>query len=314
MFLFTTYFLNCSTNQTTQIEELSGDLAAHIDNIVRQMPGRASEGFVKPTAGPLNNWHDLVILFLDGNLREVQSIIDTEFPFYRLLRYKDTGIDDRIYYVLEENLPVRKGWGTYVLNPNQKRAICVQSPHPLYDINTPIEAAEIFRRSGSLFFMLAGTHRCANSEPTQCDGTFRGCGEDRYPVSDMAHFVTSVFQVTHEAVSEYEDQIYSLSIHGHNRPECEDIFLSSGLSDGSKQILFDLKSNLKDSGLTVAVAGDSSSNCPLLGSTNVQGKFVNGSTLYRAGRYGDRFFIHIEPSRLVRDNFSEYSKLIEGFV
>ncbi|MCH8956725.1 hypothetical protein IIA28_15605 [candidate division KSB1 bacterium] len=48
----------------------------------------------------------------------------------------------------------------------------------------------------------------------------------------MAHFVTSVFQVTHEAVSEYEDQIYSLSIHGHNRPECEDIFLSSGLSDG----------------------------------------------------------------------------------
>ena len=115
------------------------------------MPGRASEGFVKPTAGQLNNWHDLVILFLDGNLPEVQSIIDTEFPFYRLLRYKDTGIDDRIYYVLEENLPVRKGWGTYVLNPNQKRAICVQSPHPLYDINTPIEAAEIFRRSGSLF-------------------------------------------------------------------------------------------------------------------------------------------------------------------
>ncbi len=107
---------------------------------------------------------------------------------------------------------------------------------------------------------------------------------NRYPVSDMAHFVTSVFQVTHEAVSEYEDQIYSLSIHGQNRPECEDIFLSSGLSDGSKQILFDLKSNLKDSGLTVAVAGDSSSNCPLLGSTNVQGRFVNWfcSTLYRA--------------------------------
>jgi len=129
LFLFTTYFLNCSTNQTTQIEELSGDLAAHIDNIVRQMPGRASEGFVKPTAGQLNNWHDLVILFLDGNLREVQSIIDTEFPFYRLLRYKDTGIDDRIYYVLEENLPVRKGWGTYVLNPSAQFVFKVHIPY-----------------------------------------------------------------------------------------------------------------------------------------------------------------------------------------
>ena len=121
---------------------------------------------------------------------------------------------------------------------------------------------------------------------------FEDAVRNRYPVSDMAHFVTSVFQVTHEAVSEYEDQIYSLSIHGQNRPECEDIFLSSGLSDGSKQILFDLKSNLKDSGLTVAVAGDSSSNCPLLGSTNVQGRFVNWfcSTLYRTWRYGDRLF------------------------
>ena len=105
MFLITTYFLNCSTNQTTLIEELSGDLAAHIENIAQQMPGRASEGFVKPTAGQLNNWRDLIVLFLDENLREVQSILDTEFPFYRLLRYKDTG---QVYYLLEVNCRLEK--------------------------------------------------------------------------------------------------------------------------------------------------------------------------------------------------------------
>ena len=211
-------------------------------------------------------------------------------------------------------MPIGKGWGTYVLNSNHERAICVQSPHPLYDINTHIEATEIFRRSGAFFFMLAGTHRCANSEATQCDGIFRGCGAVRYPVSDMAHFVASVFQVTHEAVSEYASQIYSLSIHGHNRPECEDIFISSGLSGGSKQILFDLKFNLKNTGLTVAVAGDSSSHCPLVGSTNVQGRFINGSAqpCTVPGVTPTGYFIHIEQSRLVRDNSSEYSKLIEA--
>lgn len=136
----------------------------------------------------------------------------------------------------------------------------------------------------------------------------------RYPVSDMAHFVASVFQVTHEAVSEYASQIYSLSIHGHNRPECEDIFISSGLSGGSKQILFDLKFNLKNTGLTVAVAGDSSSHCPLVGSTNVQGRFINGSAqpCTAPGVTPTGYFIHIEQSRLVRDNSSEYSKLIEA--
>ena len=93
-FFSITCFLNCSTNQITEIEELSGDLVAHIESIARQMPGRASEGFVKPTASQLNNWRDLIVLFLDGNLREVQSIINAEFPFYRLLRYKDIRIDE----------------------------------------------------------------------------------------------------------------------------------------------------------------------------------------------------------------------------
>ena len=136
----------------------------------------------------------------------------------------------------------------------------------------------------------------------------------RYPVSDMAHFVASVFQITHEAVSEYASQIYSLSIHGHNRPECEDIFISSGLSGGSKQMLFDLKFNLNNTGLTVAVAGDSSSHCPLVGSTNVQGRFINGSAqpCTVPGVTPTGYFIHIEQSRLVRDNSSEYSKLIEA--
>jgi len=306
--------LNCSTNQTTQLEELSGDLIVHIENIVLQMPGRTSEGFVKPTAGQLNKWRNLIVLFLDGNLDEVQSIIDTEFPFYHLLRYRDTGFASGVYYLPEEKLPIEKGWGTYVLNSNPKRAICVQSPHPLYDINTHIETAGIFRRSGTLFFMMAGTHRCANFEVSQCDGTFRGCGGDRYPVSDMAHVVTSVFQVTHEVVSEYESQIYSFSIHGHNSPECEDVFISNGLGGGPKQILFDLEVNLKNTGLTVVVAGDSVSHCPLVGSTNVQGRFINGSAqpCTSPGVTPAGYFIHIEQSRLVRDNFSEYSKLIEA--
>ncbi len=298
-----------------QVKRSSGDLLEAIKIISGGMPGRESEGFVKPSNFELERWRELTLLLLDGEIQAAEDLVKANFPFYRLIRFTDAGFKNRVYLLLKETTPIRKGWGTFILNLDYDRELSIAVPHPIYDINTDIEGADIFRRTGARLLMIAGTHRCANSEFTLCDGVFCGCGERRYPVSDMAHSVASVFQKTHEVISDRGEQLYSINLHGHGRVECQDIFLSSGLIDSSQQILVSLKSEiLLNSGLTVAVAGDGTSDCPLIGSTNVQGRFTNGSIdpcTKPASRTTGRF-IHIEQSRSVRDNSRAYSTLVSA--
>lgn len=164
---------------------------------------------------------------------------------------------------------------------------------------------------------MAGTHRCANAEISPCDGASSVCGDGRYHVSDMAHFTGAVFQAAHEIVIERFPEVYTFNLHGNSNSSCEDIFLSNGHTTESRSILVNLKSDLQTAGdITVAVAGDGTSSCSLVGSTNVQGRFTNGSPgpCTEAALSSDikEFFIHVEQRRRVRDNFSVYAKLIDA--
>ncbi len=279
------------------------------------MPSSQTEGFIKPTNQELNNWQDLFELLLNIKIEKADSLIQENFSFYQLSRFTDTGFNGNIYFLLKEKNPVTKGWGTFIVNPNNTRPICFEIPHPAYDLNTHIEGTELFRRTNARFLIMAGTHRCANSEVSPCDGSFSGCNGSRYAISDMAHTVLSPFQIAHETFYELFPNDYSFSIHGNSRSSCEDIFLSNGRSNNSKTLLFDIKNSLlAQGGLSVAVAGDGTSSCSLVGSTNVQGRFTNGSTApcTMAASTANGNFIHVEQRRRVRDNFSLYTKLIDA--
>jgi hypothetical protein len=222
-----------------------------------------------------------------------------------------------MYYLLREKHPVTKGWGTYIFNTAHRRELAIEMPHPWYDTNTYSEGTDIFRRTEAKFLLMAGTHRCANSAFSDCDGTTSACGGSNlpYPVSDMAHFTESVFQITHQEIIDSNPETYAISVHGHSNSSCEDIFLSNGRSNGSWPLLNSLKNSLLTSGgLTVAVAGDGTSVCPLIGSTNVQGRYSNGSAnpCTQAASSTNGYFIHIEQTRFVRDNYQQYIKLIDA--
>lgn len=314
-FFIFSFIITRITPTQAQIVDLSGDLLDQVQTIRNNMPGAGSEGFVKPTNEELDDWRNLITNLIDGRYTTADSLVHANFPFYQLFRFTDTGFNDQIYYLLRENFPVTKGWGTFIINPNFERQICIEIPHPIYDINTYSEGTNIFRRTGSRFLIMAGTHRCANAEISPCDGTFHGCGDDRYPVSDMAHFAASPFQVTHETIFEKNVQIYAFNIHGHGRDDCEDIFLSNGHKTQSKPILFNIKASLLASGgVSVAVAGDGTSSCPLVGSNNVQGRFTNNAPdpCTEAASATTGYFIHVEQTRRVRDSFSLYSKFINA--
>lgn len=308
-------FLGVCSSAPCQITSVSGDLMFEIQTIKNNMPNSQSEGFVKPTSIELNRWHELMVALFEIKVETVDSLIQVYFPFYKLFRFTDIGLNDNVYYLLKEKIPVTKGWGTFIINPDFVRPIAIEIPHPVYDLNTHAEGTDIFRRTGAMVLIMAGTHRCANSEQSPCDGSFSGCGGTRYAISDMAHYVQSPFQIAHETLYELFSETYSFSIHGHSRESCEDIFLSNGHITDSKNLLYDLKSSLLTSGgLSVAVAGDGTSSCVLIGSTNVQGRFTNRSTapctIKASSTNG--YFIHVEQRRRVRESFSLYSKLISA--
>lgn len=300
----------------SQILQESGNLKNKIISIRNSMPGSGSEGYIKPSPADLNNWQEIISAMLDGEYLHADSLIQDKFPYYELILYTDTSFQNKQYYILKEETPIGKGWGTFIINPSFDREIAIEAPHSRYDTDTHKEGIDIFRFTGSHFFVMNGTHRCANSEESVCSGTTSACGSSSpFRVSDMPHFDQALFQVIHKEVTVRNPLLYSIQVHGHAQSNCEDFFMSNGHATLSKPILYNIKNSLLASGgVTVGIAGDGISTCTLVASTNVQGRFTNGSSdpCVQAVSSTNGYFIHIEQSYNVRTNPSVYAKLTDA--
>ena len=298
------------------IPEASGDLLDEVAAIRSAMPGSGSEGFVKPTASELAAWRRMFRAMLAAEWTLADSLARVDFPGYHLWRYTDTGFGGAVHYILREEFPVTRGWGTWIVAESPLRPMAVEVPHPRYDFNTHIEGADIYRQAGARFFLMAGTHRCANAELSPCDGSGNSCGDGAYPVSDAAHFVETAFQATHEEIVDGYPGVIGVSVHGHSSASCEDVFLSNGRSGPSHAMLFAIRDSLLAGGdMAAAVSGDSTSSCTLTGGTNVQGRYTNGSEdpcgTPAATTTGT--FIHIEQTRRVREDPDLYIQVVDAF-
>lgn len=309
---FAFLLLNAVHTSGQSVPELAVDLRAHVKSIRAQMPGAGSNGFVSPSSGELTQWRSLVNALLQGEYTRAADSLSRNFKSYRLLRFTDTGYRNRVSYMLQETPAVVKGWGTYWFNSEYARELSIAVPHPIYDADTETEAVDIFRETAARALLLAGTHRCANSETSPCDGATTVCGESRYRVSDAAHFARGVLQSTHEEILTHTPNTFALNLHGHGSASCPDFFLSNGALP-ARQILFDLQNALRaQREVSVGVYGDGGTSCDLTGTTNVQGRFQNGSPdpCAVAAAASSGYFIHLEQSRRVRETPSLYAKLI----
>ena len=165
-------------------------------------------------------------------------------------------------------------------------------------------------------FVMSGTHRCASSISSSCDGTTKVCSANNssepFKISDMAHNDSTVFQAAHKSLYTLSSSAWFLNIHGHADSSCEDVYISNGRADDSKPVLQALKDSLLAHSVNVAIAGDGSS-CGLTGTTNTQGRYVNGSTnscdtqpVSNSGK-----FFHIEQFTSIRASQDKYRTLIE---
>lgn len=310
----------CSSNAPQSSEEESpstvnryvqGDLTSRIESIQNSMPRRGSEGFESPTSEELDQWRTLIGTLIESDTTVADSLVEEHFPSYAVVRFTDVETEQQ-YFVLQEAPSVEKGWGVVVVNPDPVRNLAIEVPHPVFDLDTDREGSDAFRETDARVLIVAGTHRCSNREASPCDGSTGVCDDGNYHVSDMAHYTKAPFQVTHEVFTQRFPDMVAVNLHGNGRDNCEDVFLTNGVDDTSHVSLRELETALAERGVRVGRPGNSS--CPLVGSTNVQGRFTNGSPnpCTEAASSPEGTFIHVEQRRAFREDPDAYGALIQS--
>lgn len=262
-----------------------------INEIVNDLPGPHSGGFVAPSEDELRDW---VLVLSHYRLREYDSckIILAKYN-YSLSQYRDD-LTGNLYDIVRESSPIQRGWGTFILNRNFRKRIYVHVNHPLDDGNAAVVGAEMFRRLGARGLLIAGTSKLASGAS-----------------SDMTTARQSVFQRWHEMLAELTH--ITLSIHGFSSSfypdpiRTTDVVISNGRTSddqwGISQLSLGFRDSVRGSGLSSALAMYDSGFARLSGSTNAQGIFSNDSL-------GFGHWLNIELSANVRYNPSHYLKLI----
>ena len=298
----------------------SDDLGAYLTGTIFIPEDEGS--FDPPSSAEQAVFYAAVQQLLRQNVAGAANAID---PLgYDLIEFHDTS-SGQVFYVLEERMTAR-GLGTYALNPNAKRILNIQVPHPHVDWGTWAESVQIFLQTEALFFQIAGTHRCASPTISACSGTTGTCGVKGAPyrISDVAHYTENFYQAASNAVHDEIDLLVSISVHGYGCEPVEDMDTSSvvQISNGTSfDILGSLATRLASEyneilfspEINYPLVGAGSFNrhpsepavlevaaCELMsGGTNVQGRYINGETVDPcgtsiAGPVLSERFLHIE--------------------
>ena len=193
-----------------------------------------------------------------------------------------------------------------------------EAPHTFYDLGTHTQAVELFMSLKARAVIVSGTHRCASHQESKCDGTGQICGrsEKAFKDSDMAHSSHSFFQVMHEFLSLRYQQDWIFSLHGMSDD-------GISISDGTT---FSIEKDTAPAQLGAAFQrvfpNEYISSCNpydgatveyrLCGTTNIQGRFVNGANrpcMEPAQKSSGRF-IHMEQSRSIRNQNTKVAEAI----
>ena len=215
-----------------------------------------------------------------------------------------------VYYVVREppDKPLR-GWGFFAVRPESARPWLLEAPHPSNDRYTDIQAASLMRTLSARALLISTAFRCADAESSPCSGKTQACGLKRrwqkFRVSDMAHTTTSIFQVVHEVFLDRVENSIAVQLHGFDRRPGRRFHYV--ISDGtpypsapdspSNRLVSLLRERVPGRGAVVGCNGPRR-RYVLCGTTNVQGRYANGSKdpCRRRARRSAHRFVHVEQS------------------
>ncbi|KAF5391592.1 hypothetical protein D9757_002543 [Collybiopsis confluens] len=295
----------------------------------------------QPSPEQLDAWTTVITSMLSSDSTDCSSTVlpISLSSLYTISPFLDNSTA-RTFCVLSEitSLPIgalnyyTKGWGVFVVPTSRKdisRTIHLSAPHPLYDIDTPQQAAAMFLLSGAHSLLISGRHRIAYRVPTDCITPTNP--NTIYYKTDPAHDINEPFNAANRVIRTWQNQNQNggcpletcayLQIHGKGASLCptDTIFISSGLGNSNDSVIwYNSQPNLPSRRLkgyaseifpnfNVSLPSDDTA-CDLTATTNVFGRLINGvpeqdvctvaaNTLTASGE-----FVHIEQSIASRDN------------
>lgn len=295
-----------------------GNVLKFTDSLIVAAPkGIGTNEYKTPSSDQLLTWGEVVNKILSKNYFYANWLAAQ--LNYELIRFSDTtAIPNKNYYILCKSKSSKNYWGTYFFNHDAARNnLVIQSPHPIFDTNTGIQGAYIFKYVDAFCFCISGTHRCNSSVFTNCSGTTTVCGNgsEAYKISDQAHTVEGMFQKTTEVLLKFYQDYFFIQPHGFGKGNNDpDLQMSNGTTlKPAVDYLSQLKENLLklDQSLTFQI-GHINTSMELLASTNTQGRLINKSTepCGSNGKINSGHFIHIEQANAkLRDTESNRAKL-----
>lgn len=280
-----------------------GSISQAVACVVDAMPRRGSEGYTAPTSVERLAFGDLAADMLAQPCPEVSLPAQLETS-YTVTTFSD-GTTGRAYCVAAETADgdgdgrVDRGWGTFIVDQAPQLEVHVQIPHPLYDTNTWLQGAELLELTGAASLLVAGTHRYANSAPAP--------SQQDHVISDVAHNEESPFQAATEALLDDAAQrstpLRVVQFHAMGASTCDEVevYMTHGLSEAPAEeaLVRGLRAELvaDNPGWLATVPGEAPA-CWLHGSTNVQGRLLNGVPADQVGNtWADKAterFLHIE--------------------
>jgi hypothetical protein len=289
-------------------------------------PADRRNEYVLPTPSQLAAWRSVFRSLLAGAWGRAHLEARAISSTYNVVRFFDT-TSDRTYFVLMEGVPgaipapashssgvtitdpadpTRRGWGTYVFDPQPQRALGLSAPHPKDDLETENQAIEAYLALRARTLLIAGADRDQNTAEATCEPSQRP-----YYEADVSHVAESVFQMAFEEIYSSDALTWHLQFHG-NALCAEDVFLSNGVAT-APALLHTLAANIAAASKAAAGSGpvlavdvyDSEDDCKARGTDNMQVRFASGlahATICPEGHVpvGPSRFIHVEQSRIAR--------------
>lgn len=263
-----------------------GDIELLMKEIRTTMPDMGSNGFVIPTESELTAWGSVFIDLNANNIGRIQSSVS---PYgYGFIRFYNIPSAETLY-VLKENVPIQRGWGTYIFNPRGTNDMTIEVPHPRSDTNTTIMGIRAFTRLNVRWYFLAGTHRYANTDSS----------------SDMSHVTQAIFHKAHETLATN----CAIQPHGFDRSNpvyngYPDVVISNG-TQAPPPVLYTLQTRYVARGFSAGVFSVSTyASLWRLGATkNKQGQWSNAN---------GKTFVHIEHDLPIRLDSVKTARAIEA--
>lgn len=199
-----------------------------------------------------------------------------------------------------------------VINTAPSRDVIFEAPHVPFEVGTAEEAIVLLSPLDGVAALIPGAHRCASKSFDACDGKTPVCNDKReeepYRDSDVSHNTQTLFQVAHVVLAERWKNAVVVSLHGM-KDDDQGVHTSVIVSDGTAlegdqaaaypamKLRLALASGAEPGAVVSCnLADDKKYEArKLCGSTNVQGRNVNGDPDACHGNVGQatgRFIPH----------------------